>query len=64
MNNLDDRLLVHAYLKAKELNLESEFISLLEKELNKRGLIVSDDLNQLVFFHKSNNKKLVKLRMK
>lgn len=38
MENLSDRLLIEAYCKAVELQLEGEFLVLIKKELNYRAL--------------------------
>jgi developmental checkpoint coupling sporulation initiation to replication initiation len=38
MKNLSDRLLIEAYFKALELQLEEEFISLIKKEIDRRTL--------------------------
>ncbi|MEK3890650.1 sporulation histidine kinase inhibitor Sda [Bacillus sp. FSL K6-3431] len=39
MNRLSDELLIESYEKAKELNLSSEFIDLIESELQRRSLV-------------------------
>ncbi|WP_081727679.1 sporulation histidine kinase inhibitor Sda [Halalkalibacter wakoensis] len=39
MHQLDDRLLVETFKKAKRLNLNDDFIKLLEDELIKRKLL-------------------------
>ncbi|CAM3943423.1 sporulation histidine kinase inhibitor Sda [Lederbergia lenta] len=39
MNRLSDELLIESYKKAKELNLSSDFINLIESELQRRSLI-------------------------
>lgn len=36
--SLSDKLLLEAYVKAKELNLDKEFIKQLKKEISRRGL--------------------------
>ncbi|KKB36391.1 sporulation histidine kinase inhibitor Sda [Bacillus thermotolerans] len=38
MNQMSDDLLLEAYMKARELGLNAEFISLIEKELKRRSL--------------------------
>lgn len=38
MKYLSDELLIESYYKAKELNLSSEFIELIEKEIQRRAL--------------------------
>lgn len=38
MRNLSDYLLLRSYKKALELNLSPDFLSLIESEINKRGL--------------------------
>lgn len=38
MEDLTDELLLFSYKKAKELNLNTDFIRLLEEELEKRNL--------------------------
>ncbi|MCM2675375.1 sporulation histidine kinase inhibitor Sda [Alkalicoccobacillus plakortidis] len=38
MNNLQDDMLVEAYVKAKELSLSEDFIMLLHQELEQRNL--------------------------
>ncbi|MEQ6376112.1 sporulation histidine kinase inhibitor Sda [Bacillaceae bacterium S4-13-58] len=44
MKNISDELLVEAYLKAWLLEMDCEFIHLLELEIEKRGI----DLKELV----------------
>jgi developmental checkpoint coupling sporulation initiation to replication initiation len=44
MGNLVDELLLISYYKAKKLNLEREFILILEKEIKRRGLPLTDTL--------------------
>ncbi|MDV2581060.1 sporulation histidine kinase inhibitor Sda [Alkalibacillus haloalkaliphilus] len=39
METLSDQLLIDSYYKAKNLNLNHDFIQLIEKELKKRKLI-------------------------
>ncbi|WP_082684222.1 sporulation histidine kinase inhibitor Sda [Lentibacillus amyloliquefaciens] len=39
MNNLSDALLVESYHRAKALNLPSDFIWLIEKEIEQRDLL-------------------------
>ncbi|HEY4601302.1 MAG TPA: sporulation histidine kinase inhibitor Sda [Cerasibacillus sp.] len=39
MYRLSDKLLLEAYRKAIELNLEADFISLIKKEISRRNLI-------------------------
>ncbi|WP_432355865.1 sporulation histidine kinase inhibitor Sda [Sporosarcina sp. A2] len=39
MNRLPDDLLILSYVKAMELELCSDFISLLKSEVNKRSLL-------------------------
>ncbi|MDP4106105.1 MAG: sporulation histidine kinase inhibitor Sda [Bacillota bacterium] len=38
MRNLSDELLIESYYKAIELNLSTEFIHLIESEINRRCL--------------------------
>lgn len=38
MKKLSDELLIESYKKAKKLNLSSEFIGLIESELQRRSL--------------------------
>lgn len=38
MRKLSDELLIESYFKAKELNLSTEFISLIENEIHRRSL--------------------------
>ncbi|WP_188206229.1 sporulation histidine kinase inhibitor Sda [Alkalibacillus aidingensis] len=38
METLSDQLLIESYKKAKALDLNDDFIALIEKELKKRGL--------------------------
>jgi len=38
MNNLSDKLLLNAYRKAKQLQLEEQFIHLLKMEIYNRNL--------------------------
>lgn len=38
MNNLSEELLIECYQKALELNLEDDFIRLIEQELERRSL--------------------------
>lgn len=38
LNNMPDELLIESYFKAKELNLNPEFIYLLENEIRRRSL--------------------------
>ncbi|MDE5414784.1 sporulation histidine kinase inhibitor Sda [Alkalihalobacterium chitinilyticum] len=38
MYRLSDELLVNTYKKAKDLNLEKEFIKMLEKEMDNRKI--------------------------
>jgi developmental checkpoint coupling sporulation initiation to replication initiation len=38
MRNLSDELLIESYYKAIELNLSTEFILLIESEINRRCL--------------------------
>jgi len=40
MDYLSDALLVEAYEKAIELNLHVDFISMIEKEMDRRGIKV------------------------
>ena len=42
MRNLTAELLIECYLKACELNLDPEFIYLIEQELDQRSLKESD----------------------
>jgi hypothetical protein len=39
LERLSDEILMHAYIQAKALNLDSDFISLLKKEIEKRKLL-------------------------
>lgn len=43
MSKLTDELLIEAYFKAKDLNLNAEFIVLLENEIRQRFLITKID---------------------
>lgn len=38
MRKLSDELLIESYFKAQELNLSSEFIHLIEAEIERRSL--------------------------
>ncbi|WP_085523296.1 sporulation histidine kinase inhibitor Sda [Tuberibacillus sp. Marseille-P3662] len=38
MEKLSDDLLIESYFKAKELELSTEFIRLIEKEIHRRSL--------------------------
>jgi developmental checkpoint coupling sporulation initiation to replication initiation len=38
MRLLSDELLIESYMKARELNLNKEFISLIEAELHRRQI--------------------------
>ncbi|MCK6257789.1 sporulation histidine kinase inhibitor Sda [Fictibacillus sp. WQ 8-8] len=38
MENLSDELLIESYFKAKELQLSTDFISLIQKEIERRSL--------------------------
>ncbi|MCH6266474.1 MULTISPECIES: sporulation histidine kinase inhibitor Sda [Neobacillus] len=38
MRKLSDELLIESYFKARELNLSSEFINLIESEIRRRSL--------------------------
>ncbi|MFC7372708.1 sporulation histidine kinase inhibitor Sda [Fictibacillus iocasae] len=38
MEKLSDELLIESYFKAKELKLSSDFISLIQKEIERRSL--------------------------
>lgn len=38
MQKLSDKLLIESYLKATELQLNPEFIQLIEKEMERRSL--------------------------
>jgi developmental checkpoint coupling sporulation initiation to replication initiation len=38
LRKLSDELLIESYYKARELNLSSEFIHLIEKEIRRRSL--------------------------
>ncbi|WP_139224017.1 sporulation histidine kinase inhibitor Sda [Lentibacillus halodurans] len=40
MNNLSDALLIEFYHQAKALNLGSDFIRLIKKEMKPRGLLL------------------------
>lgn len=46
MKKLNDQLLIYSYLKAIELDLNKNFILVLEEELKRRGLplIVQKDM--------------------
>ncbi|AQU76939.1 sporulation histidine kinase inhibitor Sda [Priestia megaterium] len=44
MENLVDELLLTSYDKAIKLNLEREFILILEKEIKRRGLPLTSTL--------------------
>lgn len=44
MENLVDELLLSSYNKAIKLNLEREFILILEKEIERRGLPLTNTL--------------------
>ena len=39
LDNLSDDLLIEAYVKAKELNLDKDFRSLMMMEIQKRGIM-------------------------
>lgn len=39
MKKLSDDLLIESYFKARELNLNPEFIQLIEKEIKRRALL-------------------------
>jgi len=39
MECLSDTLLLEAYKKAKELNLDFDFIQMIREEINKRNLV-------------------------
>jgi len=41
MSKMSSELLIESYLKAKELNLCPEFIFLLETEIHKRSLTIT-----------------------
>lgn len=38
MQHLSDELLMESYLKAKDLNLSADFISLIEEEIQRRQI--------------------------
>ncbi|MDF2857161.1 MAG: sporulation histidine kinase inhibitor Sda [Neobacillus sp.] len=38
LRKLSDELLIESYYKARELNLSSDFIHLIEKEIRRRSL--------------------------
>ncbi|PAD02309.1 sporulation histidine kinase inhibitor Sda [Bacillus licheniformis] len=38
MNKLSDELLIESYIKANEMNLNREFIELIETEIKRRSL--------------------------
>ncbi|WP_144510340.1 sporulation histidine kinase inhibitor Sda [Bacillus sp. FJAT-22090] len=40
MGKMSDELLLESYIRAKELKLSIDFISLLESEIRRRSLIV------------------------
>ncbi|RBW70194.1 sporulation histidine kinase inhibitor Sda [Bacillus taeanensis] len=42
MRRLSDSMLIFSYKTAKELSLEPDFISLLEKEIKRRRLAVQE----------------------
>ena len=42
MRKLSDELLIETYHKAKELDLSPDFISLLEKELQRRSIVLNN----------------------
>ncbi|WP_078555584.1 sporulation histidine kinase inhibitor Sda [Bacillus alkalicellulosilyticus] len=44
MEKIDDDLLIEAYIKAVELNLERDFISILEQELKRREIVITHNL--------------------
>ncbi|WP_077604210.1 sporulation histidine kinase inhibitor Sda [Oceanobacillus sojae] len=50
MENLGDKLLIEAYFKAKELNLDIVFIKMLAIELRKRSIDIRNEseLRQLL----------------
>ncbi|WP_068441208.1 sporulation histidine kinase inhibitor Sda [Lentibacillus amyloliquefaciens] len=43
MNNLSDALLVETYYQAKVSNLDSDFIGLIKKEMEERGLLLIEN---------------------
>ncbi|WP_139193812.1 sporulation histidine kinase inhibitor Sda [Anaerobacillus alkalidiazotrophicus] len=43
MHQLKDSLLLDSYIKAKELNLDAEFIAILRKEIMRRGLFLMEN---------------------
>lgn len=43
MSNLSDALLVETYHQAKAVNLASDFIRLIEKEMEQRGLLLIEN---------------------
>jgi len=40
MKSMSDEILIDSYLKARELNLNKDFLSLLEEEIERRNLTV------------------------
>lgn len=42
MEHLSDALLIEAYDKAKQLNLNDDFIHIIEEEISRRNLIISN----------------------
>lgn len=44
MKKISDELLVEAYIKAWLLEMDNEFIELLELEIKKRGIKIEDKL--------------------
>lgn len=43
MNELTDALLLNAYYKAKELDLNLDFINIIVQEIRRRELFINDD---------------------
>lgn len=48
MENLTDQELVNVYMEAHEANLKSDFVHVLKKEIDRRGLCLDNfDLSQV-----------------
>ncbi|WNS79243.1 sporulation histidine kinase inhibitor Sda [Domibacillus sp. DTU_2020_1001157_1_SI_ALB_TIR_016] len=43
LSHLSDKLLIRAYKQAKKINLDKEFVYMLEKEIYKRNLSTKDE---------------------
>ncbi|WP_188454621.1 sporulation histidine kinase inhibitor Sda [Virgibacillus oceani] len=41
MKRLSNKLLIESYVKAKELNLDQEFRQIIEQEISRRGLLIT-----------------------